>query len=114
VLKWVEPLDSARPSKKWRLYVFKDNEISETLHLHRQSAYLFGRDKRVADVELKHESCSKQHAVIQYRCVCLFHVDSVVCDKNLSILGCDEIVISYAPTAEYALKSIEMSAEQLS
>jgi hypothetical protein len=63
----VEPLDSARPSKKWRLYVFKNEEISETLHLHRQSAYLFGRDKRVADIELKHESCSKQHAVIQYR-----------------------------------------------
>ena len=67
VLKLVEPLDSARPSKKWRLYVFKNEEISETLHLHRQSAYLFGRDKRVADIELKHESCSKQHAVIQYR-----------------------------------------------
>ena len=67
VLKWVEPLDSAKPSKKWRLYVFKNDDISETLHLHRQSAYLFGRDKRVADVELKHESCSKQHAVIQYR-----------------------------------------------
>ena len=67
VLKWVEPLDSARPSKKWRLYVFKNDEISETLHLHRQSAYLFGRDSRVADIELKHESCSKQHAVIQYR-----------------------------------------------
>ena len=55
------------PSKKWRLYVFKNDEISETLHLHRQSAYLFGRDSRVADIELKHESCSKQHAVIQYR-----------------------------------------------
>lgn len=79
VLKWVEPLDSARPSKKWRLYVIKNDEISETLHLHRQSAYLFGRDKRVADVELKHESCSKQHAVIQYRCV---NLDSVIHNSN--------------------------------
>ena len=69
VLKWSEPLDGAKPSKQWRLYVFKNDEISETLHLHRQSAYLFGRDKRVADIELKHESCSKQHAVIQYRFV---------------------------------------------
>ena len=65
VLKWTEPLDSARPTKKWRLYVFKSGEVVETLHLHRQSAYLFGRDTRIADVILQHESCSKQHAVLQ-------------------------------------------------
>ena len=67
VLKWSEPLDSAKPSKQWRLYVFKNEEIAETLHVHRQSAYLIGRDERVADIVLKHLSCSKQHAVIQYR-----------------------------------------------
>ena len=65
VLKWTEPLDSARPTKKWRLYVFKSGEVVETLHLHRQNAYLFGRDTRIADVILQHESCSKQHAVLQ-------------------------------------------------
>ena len=67
VLKWTEPLDSARPTKKWRLYVFKSGEVVETLHLHRQNAYLFGRDTRIADVILQHESCSKQHAVLQVR-----------------------------------------------
>lgn len=69
VLKWSEPQDSARPTLKWRLYVMKNGTIAETLHLHRQSAYLFGRDTRVADVILQHESCSKQHAVLQYRLV---------------------------------------------
>ena len=69
VLKWSEPQDSARPTKQWRLYVMKNGTIAETLHLHRQSAYLFGRDTRVADVILQHESCSKQHAVLQYRLV---------------------------------------------
>ncbi|CAN0560954.1 unnamed protein product, partial [Laminaria digitata] len=38
-----------------------------TLHIHRQSAYLVGREKRVADIVVDHPSCSKQHAVIQFR-----------------------------------------------
>lgn len=37
----------------------------DVLHIHRQSAYLFGRDRTVVDVVLEHPSCSKQHAVIQ-------------------------------------------------
>jgi pSer/pThr/pTyr-binding forkhead associated (FHA) protein len=37
--------------------------------MHRQSAYLFGRDRLVADIPVEHPSCSKQHAVFQYRCV---------------------------------------------
>jgi hypothetical protein len=36
----------------------------EMLHIHRQSAYLFGRDRLVADIPIEHPSCSKQHAVI--------------------------------------------------
>lgn len=67
VMKWSEPLDSAKPDRQWRLYVFKESEMIETLHLHRQSAYLVGRDNRVADIVVAHPSCSKQHAVIQYR-----------------------------------------------
>ena len=38
---------------------------AELLHIHRQSAYLIGRDRTVADIPLEHPSCSKQHAVIQ-------------------------------------------------
>lgn len=67
LLKWTEPLDAARPNQNWRLYVFKGDEVVETLYIHRQSAYLIGRETRVADLVLAHPSCSKQHAVIQYR-----------------------------------------------
>lgn len=38
---------------------------AELLHIHRQSAYLVGRDRLVADIAIDHPSCSKQHAVFQ-------------------------------------------------
>ena len=66
-LKWSEPLDAAHPTKQWRLYSFKGEELVDTLHIHRQSAYLIGRDDRVVDIHTAHASCSKQHAVIQFR-----------------------------------------------
>lgn len=37
------------------------------LYLHRKSCWLFGRDRKVVDVPTDHPSCSKQHAVLQYR-----------------------------------------------
>lgn len=37
--------------------------------MHRQSAYLFGRDRKVADIPTDHPSCSSQHAVFQHRLV---------------------------------------------
>ncbi|OQS06063.1 Smad nuclear interacting protein-like [Thraustotheca clavata] len=67
VMKWCEPPEARVPDKRWRLYVFKNGENIATLHLHRQSACLFGRDKKVADAFLEHESISKQHAVLQFR-----------------------------------------------
>jgi len=69
VKKFSEPPDSASPSQQWRLYVFKSDNLLQTIHIHRKSAFLIGRDDRVADIPLDHESCSKQHAVIQYRLV---------------------------------------------
>uniref|UniRef100_A0A0E0HHQ5 FHA domain-containing protein n=1 Tax=Oryza nivara TaxID=4536 RepID=A0A0E0HHQ5_ORYNI len=33
------------------------------------SSYLFGRERKVADIPIDHPSCSKQHAVLQYRLV---------------------------------------------
>lgn len=47
VLKWSEPLDAAKPDRNWRCYVFQGEALVDTLHLHRQSAYLFGRDEKV-------------------------------------------------------------------
>ncbi|KAL8144285.1 hypothetical protein V2J09_017317 [Rumex salicifolius] len=63
-----EPPDARKPTTRWRLYVFKAGEaLNEPLYVHRQSCYLFGRERRVADIPTDHPSCSKQHAVLQYR-----------------------------------------------
>jgi len=67
VLKFAEPADAAKPTTRWRLYVFRGEALLETLHIHRQSAYLAGRDEAVCDLKLMHPSISKQHAVLQYR-----------------------------------------------
>ena len=67
LLKWTEPLDAGPPQKGWRIYVFKEDQIIDTLYLHRQSVCLLGRDSLVADYILNHPSCSSQHAVIQFR-----------------------------------------------
>ncbi|KAJ6810084.1 FHA domain-containing protein DDL isoform X2 [Iris pallida] len=65
-----EPADACKPDIRWRLYVFKAGEVlNEPLYVHRQSCYLFGRERRVADIPTDHPSCSKQHAVIHYRLV---------------------------------------------
>lgn len=67
VLKYNIPADAAIPDRKWRLYVFKDDKIVDTLYIHRKNSYLAGRDQRVADIEVAHPSASKQHAVIHFR-----------------------------------------------
>ncbi|CAB4422793.1 unnamed protein product [Rhizophagus irregularis] len=67
VLKYFEPPEARKPIKKWRLYVFKGDKEMDILHIHRQSAYLFGRERKVADIPIDHPSCSSQHAVLQFR-----------------------------------------------
>ncbi|GAA5932443.1 hypothetical protein JCM1841_000583 [Sporobolomyces salmonicolor] len=67
VLKYNEPPEARKPVRNWRLYVFKGKEQVELFHVHRQSAYLFGRDRIVADIPVDHPSTSKQHAVLQFR-----------------------------------------------
>ncbi|PIA32024.1 hypothetical protein AQUCO_04700122v1 [Aquilegia coerulea] len=63
-----EPPEARKPDVRWRLYVFKAGEVlNDPLYIHRQTCYLFGRERRVADVPTDHPSCSKQHAVIQFR-----------------------------------------------
>lgn len=51
--QWSEPDDARRPERGWRLYVFKSGELKDTLHLHRQSAYLIGRHD-VADLKVRY------------------------------------------------------------
>merc|ERR1712216_520850 len=67
VLKWSEPDDARNPTHRWRLYEFKDGAEASVLHIHRQSAFLVGRIKEIADILTMHPSCSGQHAVIQFR-----------------------------------------------
>ncbi|KAI5481818.1 smad nuclear-interacting protein 1 [Pseudohyphozyma bogoriensis] len=67
VLKYNEPPEARKPVRSWRLYVFKGKEQVDLFHVHRQSAYLIGRDRIVADIPVEHPSTSKQHAVLQYR-----------------------------------------------
>ena len=54
------PLPYSTFSKKFGIML-------DMLHIYRQSAYLFGRERLVADIPIDHPSCSKQHAVLQYR-----------------------------------------------
>jgi len=67
VLKFMEPADAQVPTIKWRLYPFKGDEALDPISLTHKSCYIFGRDKAVADIPVEHPSCSKQHAVIQFR-----------------------------------------------
>ena len=82
LLKFSEPPEARAPNTRWRMYVFRkkkdnvagksggggdDGELIETLHVSRQSAYLFGREAKVADIPVLHPSLSSQHCVLQYR-----------------------------------------------
>lgn len=67
VIKYSEPPDARKPKRRWRLYPFKEDAQLPVLHIHRQSAFLMGRDRKVVDIPVDHPSCSKQHAALQYR-----------------------------------------------
>ncbi|KAL9633769.1 MAG: hypothetical protein Q9164_004499 [Protoblastenia rupestris] len=69
VLKYNEPPEARLPppSAPWRLYIFKGSEALETLNLFERSCWLFGREQAVVDHATEHPSCSKQHAVLQFR-----------------------------------------------
>lgn len=69
VLKYHEPAEARKPSAKeqWRIYIFKQKDMLDTIHLYSRSCWLFGRDQAVADFALEHPSVSKQHAVVQFR-----------------------------------------------
>ncbi|GLV31184.1 uncharacterized protein CBL_12259 [Carabus blaptoides fortunei] len=69
VIKYSEPAEARKPRRRWRLYPFKGEKALPTLYIHRESAYLMGRDRKIVDFPLDHPSCSKQHAVLQYRLV---------------------------------------------
>jgi smad nuclear-interacting protein 1 len=73
ILKYHEPSEARKPpsSERWVLYVFKgkDADPLTTIPLHTRSCWLLGRETAVADIPVEHPSCSKQHAVFQFRYV---------------------------------------------
>lgn len=69
VIKYSEPPEARKPKRRWRFYPFKGDKGLPPLYIHRQSSYLIGRDRKVADIPVDHPSCSKQHAALQYRLV---------------------------------------------
>ncbi|CAL8288444.1 unnamed protein product [Merluccius merluccius] len=75
VIKYNEPPEARIPKRRWRLYPFKNDEPLPVMYIHRQSAYLLGRQRKIADIPIDHPSCSKQHAVFQYRLVEYTRVD---------------------------------------
>lgn len=72
VIKYNEPEDAKMPTEHWRLYAFKGKKSLSVLHIHRQSGFLIGRDRNIADIPMDHPSISKQHAVLQYRLVSIY------------------------------------------
>ncbi|KAM3427549.1 hypothetical protein MY4824_009370 [Beauveria thailandica] len=68
-LKYHEPSEARTPPPRdqWKLYVFKGQDIVDTVDLSARSCWLVGRDMAVIDLPAEHPSISKQHAVIQFR-----------------------------------------------
>ncbi|KAI1377924.1 SMAD/FHA domain-containing protein [Hypoxylon crocopeplum] len=69
VLKYHEPPEArkASPKDQWKLFVFKGEDIVDTVPLSNRSCWLVGRELAVVDLPAEHPSISKQHAVIQFR-----------------------------------------------
>jgi len=68
LLKFSEPPDAKIPTNRhWVLIPFKDGNPLETISLTGRSSFLLGKDRNVAQIPIDHPSCSKQHAVIQFR-----------------------------------------------
>ncbi|KAL6870507.1 SMAD/FHA domain-containing protein [Trichoderma novae-zelandiae] len=69
VLKYHEPAEARKPPPRdhWKLFVFKGNDIVDTIELSARSCWLVGRELAVVDLAAEHPSISKQHAVIQFR-----------------------------------------------
>lgn len=72
LLKYYECEDSCDPrrfpsSSTFKLFVFKDTAVLDTIDLSTRSYYRLGRDSSLNHIPLLHQSISSQHAVLQYR-----------------------------------------------
>jgi smad nuclear-interacting protein 1 len=71
VLKFQPPPEARRCKKPvWQLFCFKGKEeVGQPINLNQTPFYLFGKDRKVADIPTDHPSCSRQHAVLVFRWV---------------------------------------------
>ena len=119
LLKFKEPPEARAPNTQWRFYVFKKkakgsdaaanddgSDLIETLHVSKQSAYLFGRNTDIADIPLLHPSLSSQHAVLQYRAVPV-RSDKIGAPPRLS---CQPYVIDLESTNGTFLNGVRIDA----
>ena len=70
LLKYYECEDACDPSgcpSTFKLFVFKGSSVVETIDLASRSYFRIGRDESTNHIHLLHESCSSQHAILQYR-----------------------------------------------
>lgn len=86
VLKWTEPLDAKPPGRGWRVYVFKGEEVVETLHLRRQAGFLFGREARVADHVLGERSPALSSGCVVCLCATTLDVQVTCLSHSLDVL----------------------------
>jgi smad nuclear-interacting protein 1 len=101
LLKFSEPPEARAPNTQWRFYVFKGDEQTETLHVSKQSAYLFGRNTDVCDIVLLHGSCSSQHAVMQYR---------ALPNKETGRLQCQPYIMDLESTNGTFINGVQLDA----
>jgi smad nuclear-interacting protein 1 len=68
-LKYNEPPEArkAPASQPWRIFVFKGDDVVDTIEIGQKSCWLLGRSHEVVDYVLEHPSSSGQHAAIQFR-----------------------------------------------
>lgn len=72
LMKYYECEDSCDPRRfpihdTFKLFVFKDSVAVETIDLSKRSFYRLGRDDKLNQIPLLHQSISSQHAILQYR-----------------------------------------------
>lgn len=60
------PPESRWPTQSFRLFGFKNGQETLNQPLNKPT-FLCGRDRNLVDIVLEHPSCSKQHAVFQFR-----------------------------------------------
>ena len=53
ICSYSEPEEARKPKRRWRFYVFKGEETMPVMHIHRQSAYLIGKDRKIADIPVE-------------------------------------------------------------